>query len=114
MARAARRRRLPSDGPSIPSPDSESRPAVVADLTHAYHETSRGIHTFLDLKRRYALEHTDGHRALIVPGAADGMVRGDRWTTHTVAAPRLPGGSTYQFWWRTAGLRAALAPISSN
>ena len=31
---------------------------TVCDLTHAYHPTSGGIRTFIDLKRRYLLEHT--------------------------------------------------------
>lgn len=81
---------------------------VVADLTHAYHATSGGIRTFVDLKRRYVLEHTRGRHVLIVPGAADSVEHGDRWSTYTVAARTLPGGSTYRFWLRTGGLREAL------
>lgn len=82
---------------------------VVADLTHAYHATSGGIRTFVDLKRRYLLEHTDHTHVLVVPGETDRIERGDRWLTLTVAAPRLPGGSTYRFWLREAGLKRALA-----
>ena len=35
---------------------------TVCDLTHAYHPTSGGIRTFIDLKRRYLLEHTPQKR----------------------------------------------------
>lgn len=81
---------------------------VVADLTHAYHPTSGGIRTFIDLKRRFLLEHTEHRHVLVAPGDATRVERGERWTTYFVKAPRLPGGSTYRFWLRPDGLRAAL------
>lgn len=87
---------------------------VVADLTHAYHATSGGIRTFVDLKRRYVLEHTQGHHVLVVPGETNRVERGERWSTYTVAAPTLPGGSTYRFWLRSGGLQAALADAAPD
>ena len=82
---------------------------TVCDLTHAHHPTSGGIRTFIDLKRRYLLEHTDHAHVLIAPGERDAVERGDRWTTVRVRSPLLPGGSTYRFFTRPGAVRAALA-----
>ena len=87
---------------------------TVCDLTHAYHETSGGIRTFIDLKRRYLLEHTDHHHVIIRPGPEARVEGGDRWTTLHVPAARLPGGSTYRFWTQTGPLRRALADVEAD
>ena len=63
---------------------------TVCDLTHAYHPTSGGIRTFIDLKRRYLLEHTPHRHVLIVPGERDEVEQGDRWTTIRIRSPLLP------------------------
>jgi alpha-1,6-mannosyltransferase len=81
---------------------------LVCDLTHAHHPTSGGIRTFIDLKRRYLLEHTDHSHLLIAPGDEDSVEHGDRWTTIRVKSPSLPGGSSYRFFARTKRVRDAL------
>lgn len=81
---------------------------IVCDLTHAYHKTSGGIRTYIDLKRRYILDHTDHDHVLVVPGAATGVERGNRWTTYQIKAPYIPGAKPYRFFAGTKLLRGAL------
>lgn len=87
---------------------------IVCDLTHAYHPTSGGIRTFIDLKRRYLLEHTSHEHVLIAPGETDRIERGERWTTIHLASPRLPGGSSYRFFPRSKPLREALTQAAPS
>lgn len=87
---------------------------TVCDLTHAYHDRSGGIRTFIDLKRRYLLEHTDHDHVIVRPGETARVERGDRWTTVHVPAPPLPGGSTYRFWLRSGPVRRALAEVAPD
>ena len=81
---------------------------VVCDLTHAHHATSGGIRTFIDLKRRYLLEHTEHEHVLIAPGEEDAVETGDRWTTIRIKSPLLPGGSSYRFFASPGRVRNAL------
>lgn len=81
---------------------------IVCDLTHAHHATSGGIRTFIDLKRRYLLEHTDHTHVLIAPGEEDSVETGDRWMTIRIKSPLLPGGSTYRFFTSPGMVRDAL------
>ena len=81
---------------------------IVCDLTHAHHPTSGGIRTFIDLKRRYLLEHTDHEHVLIAPGERDAVETGHRWMTIRIKSPLLPGGSTYRFFTAPGLVRDAL------
>ncbi|HIG73840.1 MAG TPA: glycosyltransferase [Bacteroidetes bacterium] len=87
---------------------------TVCDLTHAYHPTSGGIRTFIDLKRRYLLEHTPHRHVLIVPGERDEVEQGDRWTTIRIRSPLLPGGSTYRVFTSPGLVRDALEMTSPD
>lgn len=78
------------------------------DLTHAYTETSGGIRTYIDAKRRYVLEHTDGEHTLIIPGAKDRVEREGRLTTIQIASPLIPGAAPYRLFVRPDKVRAAL------
>lgn len=78
------------------------------DLTIAYNETSGGIRTFVDAKRRFLLERTDHSHLLIVPGARDATVRTARTTTVTLESPLLPGQDAYRAFVRPDRIAAAL------
>lgn len=78
------------------------------DVTIAYNETSGGIRTFIDAKRRFLLEHTDHSHLLIVPGAEDRIETSDRATTVTIASPLLPGQDDYRAFVRPDRIEAAL------
>ncbi|GAB5537516.1 MAG: glycosyltransferase family 1 protein [Rubricoccaceae bacterium] len=81
---------------------------IVCDLTHAYHEASGGIRTYIDLKRRYILEQTDHHHVLVIPAAESGVERGERWTTYRIKAPYMPGAKPYRFFASSSALVSAL------
>ncbi|MEW5423343.1 glycosyltransferase [Amorphus sp. 3PC139-8] len=78
------------------------------DLTIAYNETSGGIRTFVDAKRRFLLERTDHCHLLIVPGARDATEETARTTTVTLESPLLPGQDTYRAFVRPDRIMAAL------
>lgn len=81
----------------------------VCDLTHAYTDTSGGIRTTIDAKRRYLLAHTEHEHVLIAPGAEDRVERDGRATTIRIAGPVIPGAAPYRFFLRADKVRAALA-----
>lgn len=87
---------------------------VVADLTHAYHATSGGIRTYIDAKRRYLLGHTEHAHVLIIPGAANGVERGDRWTTYTIASPVIPFAKPYRAFVQRPPLQRALRAAAAD
>ena len=80
----------------------------VCDITIAYNRESGGIRTYIDQKRRYLLENTDDEHLLIVPGEADGIERGPRTATISIASPLLPGQDTYRLFVRPGKILAAL------
>jgi alpha-1,6-mannosyltransferase len=80
----------------------------LCDLTHAYTDTSGGIRTFLDAKRRYVVEHTDWEHTLIIPGAEDSVERDGRLTTIRIASPVIPGAAPYRLFVRPDKVRRAL------
>ncbi len=80
----------------------------VCDLTHAYTDTSGGIRTTIDAKRRYLLARGHEH-ILVAPGAEDRTERDGRATTIRVAGPVIPGAAPYRFFLRADKVRAALA-----
>ena len=79
----------------------------ICDLTMAYSETSGGIRTYIDQKRRYLLEHTDHEHALIVPGADDVVVSEGRTRTRRIRSPEIGYGS-YRLLWRPDEIARAL------
>ncbi|MCG6943184.1 MAG: glycosyltransferase [Thiohalocapsa sp.] len=80
----------------------------ICDLTLAYTETSGGIRTYIDQKRRYIAEHTDHEHVLIVPGERDGAARDGRLTKIEIQSPVIPGCRPYRFFWQPAKVREAL------
>jgi alpha-1,6-mannosyltransferase len=86
----------------------------VCDLTHAYTDTSGGIRTTVDAKRRYVLDHTEHEHVLIAPGPEDRVERGDRTTTIRIAGPTIPGAAPYRFFLRADKVRAALAAVQPD
>jgi len=86
----------------------------VCDLTHAYTDTSGGIRTTIDAKRRYILDHTDHEHVLIAPGAEDRIEQTGRTTTIRVAGPVIPGAAPYRFFLRADKVRAALAHVQPD
>lgn len=83
----------------------------VCDLTHAYTDTSGGIRTTIDAKRRYILEHTDHEHVLIAPGPEDAVEHGPRTTTIRVAGPVIPGAAPYRVFLRADKVKAALRAV---
>ena len=87
---------------------------IVCDLTHAYHEASGGIRTYIDAKRRYVLDHTDHTHALIIPGEKDRVTRTERCLTVEVEAPFIPGAEPYRWFSRPRRVRRALAYVGAD
>jgi alpha-1,6-mannosyltransferase len=86
----------------------------VCDLTHAYTDTSGGIRTTIDAKRRYILDHTDDEHVLIAPGLEDRIEQRGRATTIRIAGPVIPGAAPYRFFLRADKVRAALARVQPD
>jgi len=82
-----------------------------ADLTLAYTETSGGIRTYIDHKRKYLLEQTDDTHLLIIPGEEDSIIEEGRLVTWTIQSAMIPGCEPYRFFWRPDKLLAALRSL---
>ncbi|NBC47277.1 MAG: glycosyltransferase [Gammaproteobacteria bacterium] len=78
------------------------------DLTLAYTETSGGIRTYIDQKRRWISEHSDDEHVLIIPGEQDRASQTGRLHTIELHSPMIPGCEPYRFFWRPAKVRHAL------
>jgi alpha-1,6-mannosyltransferase len=78
------------------------------DLTLAYTETSGGIRTYIDQKRRHIAGHTDHEHVLIVPGERDRVTRDGPLTKIELQSPVIPGCRPYRFFWQPAKIRHAL------
>ena len=87
---------------------------ILCDLTHAYTPTSGGIRTYIDAKRRHILDHTDHTHALIIPGEADRITRGERTVTVEVEAPFIPGAAPYRWFSRPSWVRRALDYVGAD
>jgi len=85
-----------------------------ADLTLAYTETSGGIRTYIDQKRKYLREQTDDTHLLVIPGESDSVTEGDRQVTWTIASAMIPGCEPYRFFWRPDKLLAALRSLQPD
>jgi alpha-1,6-mannosyltransferase len=80
----------------------------ICDLTLAYTETSGGIRTYIDQKRRHIAEHSDHEHVLIVPGERDRASRDGRLTKIEIQSPMIPGCQPYRFFWQPAKVRETL------
>jgi alpha-1,6-mannosyltransferase len=78
------------------------------DLTLAYTDTSGGIRTYIDHKRRHIAETTDHEHVLIVPGERDRVSRDGPLTKIELQSPVIPGCRPYRFFWQPAKIRHAL------
>lgn len=80
----------------------------LCDITIAYNDSSGGIRTYIDEKRRYLREQTGHHHLLIAPGAEDAIERDERGTVVWLAGPLLPGQDSYRFFARPGRIRSVL------
>jgi len=69
---------------------------TLCDVTHAYTDTSGGIRTYIDAKRRFIAENTDWEHLLVIPGAEDRVERDGRLTTVRIRGPLIPGAAPYR------------------
>ncbi|WPL18270.1 GDP-mannose-dependent alpha-(1-6)-phosphatidylinositol dimannoside mannosyltransferase [Thiorhodovibrio winogradskyi] len=66
------------------------------DLTFAYTDTSGGIRTYIDQKRRYLAEHSNHEHLLIIPGERDQVARDGRLIRVEIKSPVIPGAAPYR------------------
>lgn len=69
----------------------------ICDIAQAYTESSGGIRTYIQAKRRHILSRTPYQHILIVPGDEDDVIREKNATTYTVKGFAFPGGHPYRF-----------------
>lgn len=81
---------------------------IFCDITTAYSESSGGIRTYIDEKRRYLLDHTDDEHLLIVPGRKDREQRRGRSTTVHIGSPLLPTQDKYRLFLRPNRITSVL------
>lgn len=84
------------------------------DLTLAYTETSGGIRTYIDQKRRYLAEHTQDEHLLIVPGERDRESRDGPLVKIEIESPMIPGCEPYRFFWRPDKILRALKKVQPD
>jgi alpha-1,6-mannosyltransferase len=78
------------------------------DITMAYNESSGGIKTYIDEKRRFLLSQSAHQHLLIVPGKDDRVEHQGRATVVHIASPLLPGQDNYRCFVWPRSIRRAL------
>jgi len=76
----------------------------IADMTLAYTESSGGIRTYLDQKRRFLNAQTEHEHVLVIAGEDDAHETEGRLSKRVVASPTIPGCEPYRFFWRPGKL----------
>ncbi|MGH7463986.1 MAG: glycosyltransferase [Longimicrobiales bacterium] len=69
-------------------------------VTQSYAPAGGGVRTMLHAQRDWFRSQGMQH-VLIVPGAADAVIRDDSLTTHTIASPLVPGSNVYRLLFRS-------------
>ncbi|MBD3274340.1 MAG: glycosyltransferase [Candidatus Marinimicrobia bacterium] len=80
--------------------ESKAKSMRYCDITLAYNESSGGIKTYINQKRRYIQKNTSDDHILIIPGSEDKVQDEDRLVTVTVKSPKVPWRKAYRFFWR--------------
>lgn len=79
------------------------------DLTLAYTETSGGIRTYIDAKRKYLRRHRpDDEHILVIPGEDHRKEVDGNLTLISIESPVIPGCAPYRFFWRPMQLLSVL------
>ncbi|MDP9162682.1 MAG: glycosyltransferase, partial [Pseudomonadota bacterium] len=83
---------------------------LYADLTQSWSEKGGGVRVYLNRKRRFILEQTDGRHLLIIPGDRDETREEEdgRAITISIASPHVPGSPNYRLLLRNRAVCAAL------
>lgn len=82
------------------------------DLTLAYTETSGGIRTYIDAKRKYLRRHRpEDEHILLIPGATDRREVDGNLTVIAMESPVIPGCAPYRFFWRPGQLLSVLEEV---
>lgn len=69
----------------------------ICDLTQAYTDSSGGIRTYIEAKKRHLQQNTDDEHMLIIPAEKDGCEKNERLSTYFVKAPLIPKCAPYRF-----------------
>ena len=83
---------------------------LYADLTQSWSEKGGGVRVYLNRKRRFILEQTDGRHLLIIPGDRDETREEEdgRAITISITSPHVPGSPNYRLLLRNRAVCAAL------
>ncbi|MGH9889519.1 MAG: glycosyltransferase [bacterium] len=87
---------------------ARSRPLTVLDITKWYGETSGGVRTYLDEKRRYVRARTGLRHILVIPGDRDEMTDDGNTRSYRLRGPRIPRQRQYRFLLAPRTLRAII------
>lgn len=72
-------------------------PLTVLDITKWYGETSGGVRTYLDAKRRYVRDRPDLRHVLVIPGDRDEVDDDGNTRRYRIRGPRIPRQRQYRF-----------------
>src|ERR1043165_5652891 len=75
----------------------QSAPLTVLDITKWYGETSGGVRTYLDEKRRYVRQRPELRHILVIPGERDEVTDDANTRKYRIRGPRIPTQRQYRF-----------------
>jgi alpha-1,6-mannosyltransferase len=86
----------------------------ICDITQSYSDTSGGIRTYIDAKRKYIIENTPHEHIIIIPGNEDRIEIYDKYSIYHIKSPIIKSCEPYRFIYRLDKIVALLKSINPD